>query len=381
MYGGGVSMESRNNSNYKGIDISSWQGNVDFKKVKDSGIKIVFIKVTEGISYVNNYFSSAYTNAKAQGMIIGVYHFFLGGIDPKAQARHFVNIIGNREIDCRLAIDIEQTNGLDKTSLTSAAISFLEEVKKLTGKDTVVYTYTNFARTSLDSRLGVYPLWIAEYGVNIPGNNPIWNQWVGFQFSSTGQVPGVIGNCDLNQFNEGILLDGQSVPEEPSIDEDKYYIVQSGDTLSGIAEKYNTTYQVLSSINGISNPNLIYPGQKIVLPSGSSSTEGNTSGSSYYIVQSGDTLSGIAEKYGTTTGTLASINNISNPNLIYPGQKIVLPSGSTNSGSSSLYYTVKSGDTLSEIAQKYGTTTQSLASINNISNPNLIYPGQVLRIK
>ena len=364
-------MESRNNSNYKGIDISSWQGNVDFKKVKDSGIKIVYIKATEGISYVNDYFSSAYTNAKAQGMIIGVYHFFIGGIDPQAQARHFVDIIGDIEIDCRLAMDIEQTNGLDKISLTSAAISFLEEVKKLTGKDTVVYTYTNFARTSLDSRLGVYPLWIAEYGVNTPSSNPIWNQWVGFQFSDAGQVPGVIGNCDLNEFNEGILLDGQTVPEEPNIDE--YHIVQSGDTLSEIAERYNTTYQVLASINGISNPNLIYPGQKIILPSGSTNSG---SSSSYYIVQSGDTLSEIAEKYNTTYQVLVSINGISNPNLIYPGQKIMLPSGS-----SSLYYTVKSGDTLSEIAQKYGTTTQSLASINNISNPDLIYPGQVLRIE
>ncbi|WP_346934588.1 LysM peptidoglycan-binding domain-containing protein [Clostridium sp.] len=381
-------MESRNSSNYKGIDISSWQGNVNFKKVKDSGIEIVYIKVTEGISYVNNYFLSFYENAKAQGLKVGFYHFFLGGIDPKSQARHFVNTIGNREFDCRLAIDIEQTNGLDKTSLTSEAIIFLEEVKKLTSKGIVVYTYTNFARTSLDSRLGIYPLWIAEYGVSRPASNPIWNQWVGFQFSSTGQVPGVSGNCDLNEFNMGILLNGQSVPESPSTDEDrkddKYYIVQSGDTLSGIAEKYSTTYQVLASINGISNPNLIYPGQKIILPLSGSSTGGSTSSSSYYIVKSGDTLSGIAQIYGTTTQVLASTNNISNPNLIYPGQKIILPSGSSSSEgntSSSSYYTVKSGDTLSEIAQRYGTTTSTIVRLNNISNPNLIYPGQILKIR
>ncbi len=381
-------MESRNSSNYKGIDISSWQGNVNFKKVKDGGIEIVYIKATEGISYVNNYFSSSYKNAKEQGLKVGFYHFFLGGIDPKAQARHFVNTIGNREFDCRLAIDIEQTNGLNKTSLTSAAIIFLEEVKRLTSKGIVVYTYTNFARTSLDSRLGIYPLWIAEYGVSKPASNPIWNQCVGFQFSSTGQVPGVSGNCDLNEFNEGILLNGQSIPESPSTDDnsknDKYYTVQSGDTLSGIAEKYNTTYQVLASINGISNPNLIYPGQKIILPTGSSSTGGNTGNSSYYIVKSGDTLSGIAQEYGTTTKVLASINNISNPNLIYPGQKIVLPSGSSSSkgnASSSSYYTVKSGDTLSEIAQRFDTTTSTLVKLNNISNPNLIYPGQVIKIK
>jgi len=258
-------MESRNSSNYKGIDISSWQGNVNFKKVKDSGIEIVYIKATEGISYVNNFFSSSYVNAKAKGLKIGFYHYFLGGVDPKAQARHFVNTIGNRKFDCRLAIDIEQTNGLDKISLTSAVIIFLEEVKKLTGKGIVVYTYTNFARTSLDERLEIYPLWIAEYGVNRPGNNPIWNEWGGFQYSSTGQVPGVIGNCDLNEFNEGIILSGQSIPQNPGIDDNikdsKCYIVQSGDMLSRIAEKYSTTYQELAAINGISNPNLIYSGQ------------------------------------------------------------------------------------------------------------------------
>ncbi|WP_346916443.1 GH25 family lysozyme [Clostridium sp.] len=308
-------MEDRNSSNYKGIDISSWQGNVNFKKVKDSGIEIVYIKATEGISYVNNFFSSSYEDAKAKGLKIGFYHYFLGGVDPKAQARHFVNTIGNRKFDCRLAIDIEQTNGLDKTSLTSAVITFLEEVKKLTGKGIVVYTYTNFARTSLDERLEIYPLWIAEYGVNRPGNNPIWNEWVGFQYSSNGQVPGVIGNCDLNELNEGIILSGQSIPQNPGIDnnrkDSKYYIVQSGDTLSRIAEKYSTTYQELAANNGISNPNLIYPGQKIILPSGSSS---------YYTVKSGDILSEIAQRYGTTTSTIVRLNNISNPNLIYPGQ-------------------------------------------------------------
>lgn len=380
-------MKSRNNSNYRGIDISSWQGNVDFKKVKDSGIEIVYIKATEGTSYVNNYLSSSYTNAKAQGLKIGFYHFFLGGVDPIAQARHFVNTIGNRESNCRLAIDIEQTNGLDKTSLTSAAIKFLEEVKRVTGKGIVVYTYTNFAQTSLDNRLGVYPLWIAEYGVSRPANNPIWSQWVGFQHSSTGRVPGVSGNCDLNEFDEGILLNKESIPSNPSKDEDKgdnkYHIVKAGDTLSEIAEKYNITYQVLVSLNGISNPNLIYAGQRILLPSGSSTSTGESSSSaSYYIVKAGDNLSEIAQRYGITPQVLANINNISNLNLIYPGQKILLPSKNSNSGSSgAVYYTVKSGDTLSEIAQRYGTTAKAIAKINNIANINLIYVGQVLKIK
>lgn len=97
-----------------------------------------------------------------------------------------------------------------------------------------------------------------------------------------------------------------------------------------------------------------------------------------YTVQAGDTLSGIASKYGTTYQELARINNIANPNVIYPGQVIKI-----NGGTVEKIYTVKSGDTLSEIANKYGTTWQNIYNNNRDiigSNPNLIKPGQVLKI-
>lgn len=97
-----------------------------------------------------------------------------------------------------------------------------------------------------------------------------------------------------------------------------------------------------------------------------------------YTVQAGDTLSGIASKYGTTYQELARINNIANPNVIYPGQVIKI-----NGGTVEKIYTVKSGDTLSGIANKYGTTWQNIYNNNRDiigSNPNLIKPGQVLKI-
>lgn len=97
-----------------------------------------------------------------------------------------------------------------------------------------------------------------------------------------------------------------------------------------------------------------------------------------YTVKSGDTLSGIANKYGTTYQELARINNIENPNLIYPGQ--VLKINGTDTNVATKTYTVKAGDTLSGIANKYGTTYQELAKKNGIANPNLIYPGQIIKI-
>ena len=371
-------MESRNSSNYSGIDISNWQGNVNFLQVKNSGVQIVFIKATEGNNFVDKFFSQNYQNASSVGLKTGFYHFFRGNQDPISQAQHFVNTIGSRTPDCKLAIDLETTDGIGKTELTSKAIQFITEVKRLTGKDVVVYTYTSFANTNIDSRLAVYPLWIAHYGVSTPGYNSIWNNWVGFQYTDKGVVPGVSGNCDMDEFTSGIFLNGNSsnTISKPSSN-NNYYIVQSGDTLSGIATKFGTTYQALAQLNSISDPNLIYVGQRLLI-SGSGSTSSNTS-SNYYTVQSGDTLSGIAAKFGTTYQALAQLNGISNPNLIYVGQRLLI-SSSTSSSSSPTYYTIKSGDTLSGIASKFGTTYQALAQLNGISNPNKIYVGQKIRI-
>ena len=100
-----------------------------------------------------------------------------------------------------------------------------------------------------------------------------------------------------------------------------------------------------------------------------------------YTVVKGDTLSGIAARYGTTYQKIAADNNIANPNLIYPGQVLKIYGGSAPAPSGEEYYTVVKGDCLSSIAARYGTTWQWLAQVNNIANPDLIYPGQVLRVK
>ncbi|WP_318630523.1 lytic transglycosylase [Limosilactobacillus reuteri] len=142
------------------------------------------------------------------------------------------------------------------------------------------------------------------------------------------------------------------------------YIVQPGDTLSGIAKKYGTTYQNLAAINGIGNPNQINVGQVLKVT-------GKASNENTYFVQSGDTLSGIATKFGTTVSDLVSRNHI----VIYVGQKLYLAgNGQSNP------YTIQAGDTLSGIAAKFGKTWQVLAQKNCIANPNVIYVGQTIQI-
>lgn len=264
-------MQSISAGNYKGIDISNWQGNVDFAQVKNSGVQIVFMKATEGNYYVDVKLNANYQGSKNNGLLVGFYHFFKASIDAKVQAKYFVDNIQGKTPDCRLALDIETSDGFNSSDFSNKCFVFLEEVKRLSGKDVVVYTYTNFAQTSLTSSLSAYPVWIAHYGVTTPGNNPIWSNWVGFQYSDSGSISGVSGNCDLDTFTDGILLGRTVVPIPPvngggstgSGTLTQTYTVQSGDTLSGIAQKFGTTTASLVQINNISNPNLIYPGQVI----------------------------------------------------------------------------------------------------------------------
>lgn len=137
-------------------------------------------------------------------------------------------------------------------------------------------------------------------------------------------------------------------------------------------------------MNGLPDPNRIYPGQVLKVPGGGSAPAPAPapSGGGTYTVKSGDTLSGIAAQFSTSWQNLQAINGLPDANKIYPGQVLKVPGGSPAPAPApaAQTYTVKSGDTLSGIAAKYGTSYQRLAQINNIPDVNKIYPGQVIKI-
>lgn len=188
--------------------------------------------------------------------------------------------------------------------------------------------------------------------------------------SYSSKLINIIEQYNLTRFD----TESNNIPVKEYIDtETTEYQVVAGDTLSSIANRFNTTVDELVSINNISNPNLIIVGQILKLKGNNSPSAGNST----YIVQAGDTLSGIAQKYGTTYQELARINNIVNPNLIQIGQVIKI---SEKNSVTDRIYTVKSGDTLSKIAKMYNTTVGDLVTKNNISNPNLILVGQKIKI-
>lgn len=179
----------------------------------------------------------------------------------------------------------------------------------------------------------------------------------------------VITNPDLIHPGQVIILPGATLPKDTNTD---YYYVQRGDTLKGIAIKFHTSVDELLRLNPqIKDPNLIKAGQRLVVPH-----INIPSGTQVYIVQRGDTLQSIAHQFGTTKSVLRQLNpEITNPDQIRVGQRIIVPFPSNT-------YTVQRGDTLGEIAVRFGTTVSALLRLNpQITNPHLILPGQVIRIR
>jgi LysM repeat protein len=166
------------------------------------------------------------------------------------------------------------------------------------------------------------------------------------------------------------------------------HTVQPGENLYRISLRYGTTVQAIATANGLTNTSRIYVGQRLTIPSGSGSASPAPSPSGgTHVVQPGENLYRIALRYGTSVQEIAAANGIVNTSRIYVGQRLVIPGGSaspvpapSSPAPSAKTYVVRRGDTLSAIALRYGVSVWSLAQLNAIANPSLIYVGQVLRI-
>ena len=299
----------------------------------------VICKATEGTGYVNPYCDEHYQSAKAAGKLLGVYHYASGG-NPEAEAEFFINNVRGYLYEAILVLDWESGDNAAWGD-SSWVARFCAHIVALTGINPMIYVQRCAANQCVG--LGDYGIWLAEYpdyaargwDAYYPPNYS--GDYAMHQFTSSGDISGWSGPLDLSLFfgDENAWkayagATGQSVPApqlqaqpqvqayaQPVQNDGTTYIVQSGDTLSGIASMYGTTYQHLADINGIANPNLIHVGQEIRIDGTAPSTSAE-----YYTIQPGDTLSGIAANYGTTWQWLAGVNGISDPNLIFPGNTI-----------------------------------------------------------
>jgi len=217
----------------------------------------------------------------------------------------------------------------------------------------------------------------------------------GVTYSALVQANPQISNPNLILVGEQINIPSSTIPitggtaTPTPLPTSGIYNVQAGDTLSSIAQKYGVTLGALEQVNTqIANWDLIYVGEQINLPAGAIPITGGTPtptpapGTSIYTVQSGDTLSSIAQSHGVTLGALEQANSqISDWNLIYAGEQINIPAATIPITGGSGTYIVQPGDTMTKIAQSYNITLSALEQANpQIINPNLIFPGEQINI-
>ncbi len=403
LYNTSYALSPESSLSYKGIDVSDWQGYIDYNRVKNAGIEVVYIKSSQGSNWKDPYFEINYQNAKANGLKVGFYHFLTAVNTRQAEqeATFFASVISGKQADCKLAMDYETFQGVDIETINQISQVFLETVQRLTGKQVIIYSDLYNASNIFGENLSSnYSLWLAYYGDidRLENINSTWDNYIGVQYSDEGRINGISGRVDMDLFTQDIFIDNvEDIPFTDNPNQEEFssstidYTVKKGDTLYRIALQYGTTINELVSINNIRNPNLIFPGEVLRIPT-NSTVEGNetrATGKIIYTVKRGDTLSGIAQFYGVTVGQIVSLNNIQNANLIFPGEKLritsnLMPNSSQNqtinNPTTQKIYIVRRGDTLSAIALMYGTTVQRLVQLNNIMNPNIIYPGQRLRI-
>jgi len=160
------------------------------------------------------------------------------------------------------------------------------------------------------------------------------------------------------------------------------HVVSKGETLSEIAVRYGTTPSALARANGLSDPNLIVAGTRLSIPGGTGTSAPTVTGTTH-TVQAGETLWDLALRFGTSVNALARANGISNASLIVAGSKITVSGGDGASATAAVAgtaHTVQAGETLSDIAARFGVSVGALARANGIPNPNLIVAGTSISV-
>lgn len=350
-----------------GIDISSWNAGINLDAVP---CDFVIIKATEGTGYINPDFDRAYNQAKNAGKCLGIYHY-ARGLDATAEADYFLSKVGQRVGEAILVLDWEGGDnkrfGINDSEWVK---TWLERVVSKTGVKPLIYTSQSvMARFN---KLSGYGMWIAQYANNNPTGyqDKPWNEGAYAcairQYSSSGNLPGWNGDLDLNK----AYMDrdgwnkyaGKGNAVQPGAG-------AGGGNVTAGKSTVELVMEVMQGKHGNGNERKARLGtmydevQKLIDHIASASAADLAK-------------EVIAGKYGN-----GEVRKTVLGSRYDEVQRIVNGGVAKPSAPAAQYYTVKSGDTLSGIAARYGTTYQRLAQMNGIANPNKIYAGQKIRVK
>jgi lysozyme len=193
------------NYSIHGIDVSRYQGIVDWKEVKAMNIrgivmKFAFIKSSEGIGGTDPQFKRNWKRSREVGITRGAYHFFVAGKDGREQARNFIAVVGDLQPgDLAPVLDIERTNGVKDSALAKEALEWLQVVEEYYNIKPLIYTNVDFYDDHLGAAFNGYPFWAAHYEEKErPRTSRDWFFW---QHNEKGHVNGIDTYVDFNVFN------------------------------------------------------------------------------------------------------------------------------------------------------------------------------------
>ena len=191
----------------EGVDVSEYQGAVDWSAVVGSGRRFAIARVGDG-TFLDPTFDRNWQQIAAGGLIRGVYQFFEPSEDPVTQANIVISKVGTLGPgDLPPVLDVEVTGGQSAATIDSNIGTWVTHVRSATGRNPLIYTSPGFWDGSVGGQTFATDLWVAHWNVASPGTLPTgWSNWRLWQYSDVGQVPGITGNVDLDRFN-GALTD------------------------------------------------------------------------------------------------------------------------------------------------------------------------------
>lgn len=206
----------------KGIDVSYYQGSINWTQVKGDGVEYAFIRVSDGTGFVDPKFETYWAQSASVGIRHGAYQFFRPGQDPIAQADLLLAKIGGKLAagDLPPVVDVEASDGLTATQIQAKLALWVDRVKTAIGRDPIIYTGFYFWRDSVGAPdYTASPLWHAQYTTAAcPNIAPPWGSWAFWQFTSSGSVAGITGNVDVDRFNGDLAaLDAFIGPATPAL--------------------------------------------------------------------------------------------------------------------------------------------------------------------
>lgn len=313
---------------FEGLTVNEFSSAYDFFRAKDAGIGAVVLRATAGDGYTDPDYPETAARAESAGLRLGFYHYLVAQdeAEARAQAHRFASAIDGYNYALRPAMLFENLNGLSFDAANRIAMAFLSEVEARTGVAPVIYTDAESASLLWNRSIAEkYPLWVIdETNAAAPqaGDSP-WKGWVGWQYRKSLDPGCREGGTPLSRFTAGMLAQQIVLPGPPETAQRKLICITVvlGDTLSGIARLFNTSVEAIVKLNAIADPNRIFPGQRLYLWVADTVPYPCCDS---YTVRRGDNLSSIAARFGVDWRQLASINEIPNPDLIVPGQILKL---------------------------------------------------------